>query len=378
MIGAVSTAVLVGVFALVALRPPMPRHSSPFNLRFAVAWIICELPLLGMLWLAVGTWSTLSRPQTDEVLWWVVAAITAVDVAVLVQLLARMRKARPALAEAFAETFGAGDPPLATPPQWWRIVLVPYLSWRHDVRRIPNVRYGPSDRGHRLDVYLPRRPVSSGAPVLVYLHPGGFVMGSKKLGGHPLLRRFAAHGWVCVTADYRLRGVGYAEQLADARAAIEWTRAHAPEWGGDPDTLFVAGGSAGAHLVATAALSGPEVSGVIGLYGYYGEVGGAGAGPSSPTELIGPDAPPFLIVHGSVDTLVLPGDARAFAESLAVVSTQPVVHAQIPGMHHNFDFFHSLRSHRIDDAIEHFARVIIDRESVADPSGRRGRDAARS
>ncbi|HET8929113.1 MAG TPA: alpha/beta hydrolase [Acidimicrobiales bacterium] len=376
--GATSTAVLVGVFAWLALRPPMPRHSSPFNLRFGVAWLICELPLLGMLWLAVGTWSTLSRPETDEALWWVVVVVVAFDVVVLVQLLARMRKARPTLAEAFAETFGPGDPPSATRPLWWRIVLVPFVSWRPDVRRIANLSYGPSRRGNRLDVYVPRRRRRAGAPVLVYLHPGGFVMGSKKLGGHPLLTRFAAHGWVCVTADYRLRGVSYADQLADARAAIEWARTHASEWGGDPDTLFVAGGSAGAHLVATAALSGTEVSGVIGLYGYYGEVGGAGTDPSGPAELIGPDAPPFLIVHGSVDTLVLPDDVRAFAEALDAVSTRPVVHAEIPGMHHNFGFFHSLRSTRIDDAIEHFARVIIDRESVATPSGRRGRDAARS
>lgn len=80
-----------------------------------------------------------------------------------------------------------------------------------------------------------------------------------------------------------------------------------------------------------AALSGTQVSGVTGLYGYYGSVGGSGPGPTSPQDCIDPDAPPFLVVHGARDTLVLPQDARGFADQLRAVSRQPVVYAELPG-----------------------------------------------
>jgi hypothetical protein len=57
--GFVTTVALVTALALVALRPPMPRHSSPWNLRFALGWLINEQPFLGVYWLAIGTVSTL-------------------------------------------------------------------------------------------------------------------------------------------------------------------------------------------------------------------------------------------------------------------------------------------------------------------------------
>ena len=50
-------------------------------------------------------------------------------------------------------------------------------------------------------------------------------------------------------------------------------------------------------------MTGSHVAGVIGLYGYYGGIG-AGPGPTSPQQVINPDAPPFFIVHGTLDTLV--------------------------------------------------------------------------
>ena len=93
---------------------------------------------------------------------------------------------------------------------------------------------------------------------------------------------------------------------------------------------------------------------MIPLYGYYGRAGGHGDPPSSPAAYVNRDAPPFFIVHGSRDTLVLPSDARTFAEALARQSTQPVAYAELPGAQHNFDLFHSLRFHAVIDAIEAF------------------------
>ncbi len=215
---------------------------------------------------------------------------------------------------------------------------------------------GPARRGNRLDVYVSRRH-RTGAPILVYFH-GSFVVGNKMLGARPLIYRLAAQGWVCVSAGRRLFRAGYFDQLADARAALAWVHDNADAYSGDSNAVFVAGGSAGAHLAATAALSGTEVRGVIGLYGYYGNVG-SGPGPTSPRDCINPDAPPFFIVHGALDTLVRHQEARAFADRLRAISRQPVVYAELPGANHNFDFFYSLRSHAVNDAIVRFAELTL-------------------
>jgi acetyl esterase/lipase len=353
-----STALIVALFALMALRPPMPRHSSPFNLQFALGWLINEQPFLGLWWLLAGTIGTLIAPQ-PQFLWWLVAGLAALDALLLARIAARARSARPALLAAFRAAYGSRGAPRYTRPAWWRITLVPIVAWRPAVRRIRNLRYGPARRGHRLDVYVSRRHRETAAPVLVYFH-GSFRMGHKLVGARPLIYRLAAQGWVCVSADRRLLGARYPDQLADARAALAWVRENAEAYGGDPGTVFVAGGSAGAHLAATAALSDAEVSGVISLYGYYGDADGPGPGLTSPLDCIHPDAPPFLIVHGALDTLVLREEARGFADQLRALSRQPVVYAELPGTQHNFDFFHSLRSHMVADAIVRFTELTLD------------------
>jgi acetyl esterase/lipase len=175
------------------------------------------------------------------------------------------------------------------------------------------------------------------------------------LGARPMLYRLAARGWVCISADRRLFRAGYADQLADARATLDWARANVENYGGDPDTMIVAGGSAGANLASTAALTGAGVRGVIGLYGYYGSVGPG----TEPLGGVHPDAPPFLIVHGALDTLVLHQEARRFADGIRAVSRQPVVYAELPGAQHNFDFFHSVRSHAVVDAVIRFVELTV-------------------
>lgn len=359
MSGALTTAALVGLFAAVALRPPLPRRSTMFNLQFGLGYLINEQPWLGLWWLLSGTLGTLARPVVDSALWWLVVAVAALDVAGLAALALRAGSARPVLRAALEEGFGPGAGPRATRPPWLRILFLPVIAWRPDVRRVRNRRYGPSRRGHRLDLYVSRGRRSDGtAPVLLYLHPGGFRIGTKMLGGHPLLYRLAARGWVCLSADYRLWRVGHADQVADACAALAWARENVESYGGDPSALLVAGGSAGAHLAATAALRGEQVRGVIGLYGYYGPTGGAAEG-TSPADLVTPGAPPFLIVHGAIDTLVLATDVRRFVGRLQSVSEQPVAYAELPGTQHHFDFFHSRRIHAVTDAVARFAELTM-------------------
>jgi acetyl esterase/lipase len=69
---------------------------------------------------------------------------------------------------------------------------------------------------------------------------------------------------------------------------------------------------------------------------------------------IHPDAPPVLIVHGDLDTLVPVAEARRFYEALKAASRAPVVYAEIPGAQHAFELFPSLRTELTLAGVERF------------------------
>jgi len=113
--------------------------------------------------------------------------------------------------------------------------------------------YGPHER-HRLDIF--RKPETNGAPMLVYVHGGGFVMGDKRSPDLPFydnVGRFAArYGMVGVTLTYRLAPAStWPSGPDDMALAVEWLRANAAQHGGDPDRIFLIGQSAGAVHVAS-------------------------------------------------------------------------------------------------------------------------------
>lgn len=99
-----------------------------------------------------------------------------------------------------------------------------------------------------LDVYAPRE--GKGHPVLFWIHGGGWQHGDKaEVNAKP--QAFVERGWVFVSTNYRLLPEAPIGQMAaDVAKALRWTRDHAREYGGDPDTLFVMGHSAGAQLAA--------------------------------------------------------------------------------------------------------------------------------
>ena len=159
-----------------------------------------------------------------------------------------------------------------------------------------------------------------------------------------MIGHLVSRGMVCASANYRLRPhVGYDEQLADARAAIEWVRSHAPEYGGEPDRIFLVGSSAGAYLSVDAVNAGTKgIAGIVGRYGWYG-----GLKPERPQ-------PPILVIHGENDLLVPPSHAREFVERMRAGSSQPVEYVELPGGHHDFDLYESIRSNAVSIAVARF------------------------
>ncbi len=120
-----------------------------------------------------------------------------------------------------------------------------------------------------LDVYEPIRPEGCPpAPVMVYVHGGGWRRGDKANQVDDKVDWFTSAGWVLVSVNYRLSPVAipadsaeldpervrYPDHNEDVAAAVAWVYAHAPEIGADTDAVSLMGHSAGATIAASIAV----------------------------------------------------------------------------------------------------------------------------
>jgi acetyl esterase/lipase len=350
------TLFVIGGFTLIALRPP-PRPRVLAQLAYLMGLTVNEVPHLAAgLPLAVATAQAIIAGDLGLDGSSLVAVVAAAVVAAgLVTVARRGLRAWPAVTTGLTE---AGRAVPDRRPGWaWRTLLTPFPFRPRQVVRIADVPYG-DHRRQRLDVYH-RRDSPQGGPVLVYLHSGGYYSGGKHREGRALLHRLAARGWVCVSADYRLRpSAGFEDHLADARDVIAWARASAGEYGSDPERVVMAGSSAGAHLASLLALeSGTGVAAAICLSGYYGRYYGRDdteATVSTPFALPMDDAPAWFVAHGDHDTWTPVDAARRLAAQLRRTSRNPVVYVELPGGQHGFDLWSSWRYSAVIRGIEAF------------------------
>ena len=147
------------------------------------------------------------------------------------------------------------DPPFAKALYAPLLVDAPRVS-----RVLRDLGYG-DDARHRLDLYLPDglpddlpdAPAAS-APVVVFLHGGGFIRGDKaerEQVGH----FFARHGVLAIVPNYRLGPTHqWPAGAEDVSAVLAWARLQVAAHGGNPDHIVLAGESAGAAHVAAATL----------------------------------------------------------------------------------------------------------------------------
>jgi acetyl esterase/lipase len=393
-----------------AFRPSRRWHL--LWVSFFAAWFTGELALWHLAWQAVGAAAFVAAGALGHWAGWVGLAVTLVSWVGLVRLFLEARASAAVIDATLSTDLGLEDAPLERRVPLRQLVAPLYLRDRR-VERVRNLAYGPAGRRNRLDVYRPTGGPDRPAPVLLQVHGGAWVVGSKEQQGLPLMLEMAASGWVCVAANYRLSPrARWPEHLVDLKRAVAWIRGHIAEFGGDPTRVHVTGGSAGGHLAAMLALTAGEprfqpgfedvdtrVVSCVPFYGVYDLTtlfdavrGGArlqrlGArfqrlfmGTSlaeapeafrdaSPIAWVRPDAPPFFVVHGEADNLVPVAQARAFVAALRAVSAAPVCYAEIPGASHAFDVFHSVRT---ANAV-HGVRLFLEHVDRARPRG--GADA---
>jgi arylformamidase len=130
-------------------------------------------------------------------------------------------------------------------------------------RVVRDLRYaedaGVGASAQSLDLYLPAGAATAcdPAPVVVYVHGGGFQRGDKRaVADKPAV--FNDEGWAFASVNYRLvgdpaagRGGGaYPRAEDDVARAVAWLRDHAGDYGLDPDRAVLLGHSAGAFLVS--------------------------------------------------------------------------------------------------------------------------------
>jgi acetyl esterase/lipase len=199
-----------------------------------------------------------------------------------------------------------------------------------------DIAYGPG-ADHTLDVYTPSSSCPN-MPVIVFFFGGGWTDGNRGLYRF-VGAALARHGAIVVIPNYRLYpDVRFPAFMDDAAAAVAWTHTHGAAYGGDPDHIFLMGHSAGGHIAALLALdtrylvaagvSPGAIAGVIGLAGPYdflplrSPTTRAIFGPPSlqhraqPINFVTRAAPPMLLMTGTADETVDPGNTTRLAARL--------------------------------------------------------------
>ena len=122
---------------------------------------------------------------------------------------------------------------------------------------VPLVGAGGLEGGDYLTLNIWAPVDAEKAPVMVWIHGGGFVVGSKDASAQDG-SEFAKSGVVCVAINYRMgidgflpiRGVPTNLGLRDMLFALRWVQDNIAQFGGDPSNVTVFGESAGAMAIA--------------------------------------------------------------------------------------------------------------------------------
>ena len=212
-----------------------------------------------------------------------------------------------------------------------------------DVRIEKDVEYLGQGRAEKADLYLP--PILETGkkyPGIVIIHGGGWTGGDKAAAREINIgTTLASRGYVCMSINYQLASPShptFPANIQEAKLAVRWLRKNAARLQLDAEHIGAIGGSAGGHLTALLAVSGPEVGldpeqdsqfscriqAAVPMYPHCASTweGGVPAEPytslpmfskplaeapklwdsACPAKQLSQDDPPLLILHGTADT----------------------------------------------------------------------------
>ena len=231
-----------------------------------------------------------------------------------------------------------------------------------------DVIYGEENNPkHVLDLFVPTATSSNSPRLLIFIHGGSWVQGSKSQLPEILIQELAGkQGFAVASINYRLVKDGkdrYPAQLEDVQLAIDFLVEQAEGYGYRGDELTLMGGSAGAHLAMLYTYGFDQkkrVKSVINLFGPT-DLSDKDARPDGSeadqiiTNFLGtPDhlapiavsaspiyylhaesAVPTLTFHGQADSLVIVSQATKLHQRLDAlgVPSQLVIY---PGEDHGF------------------------------------------
>lgn len=264
-----------------------------------------------------------------------------------------------------------------------------------------DIQYGTLPE-QKLDLYLPDDGEGPW-PAIFYVHGGGWMFGTKRLGAITCIIDAIKHGFAVIAPDYRLApAVTFPEYVYDIKTAVRWARAHADQYGLDPTRFGMIGDSAGGHITLMMGYTGghPEYEGeeygwagessavqaICDLYGpsdlsvdqtvWYRESGVkrfpyAGKDPGyepmfgtghkgllkliSPISFVVPDIPPTMILQGYIDGIVAYQHSELLAEKIRRVCGEDRVDYRLyPDRNHSDGAF--LKEESVGEIIAFFEK----------------------
>ena len=205
------------------------------------------------------------------------------------------------------------------------IALLACMMFQHVDNDIVYTTMG--DKKLMLDAY---RPATPNKTVVITVHGGEYVNGSKGGQTAEVCRYLANRGFTCFDIDYRLqKDVGndlskvLAASVSDTVEAFHWVETNCRSYGGDPNRISILGISGGAVTAMTAAYSKN-----VGVHACVDIAGGL-FGQQSDIKM---GDPPLLIIHGLNDKVISIGLARAI-QNRAIRQKVPVRFIQHNGGH---------------------------------------------
>jgi acetyl esterase/lipase len=247
-------------------------------------------------------------------------------------------------------------------------------------RVTPNVVYHvANNHENKLDLYVPAN-ASGPVPVLMMIHGGGWVLGTKEA---QLLRAmpYLEMGWAVVNVTYRLVQVSRAPAaVEDCLCALQWIAQNAERYNFDLSRIVTTGNSAGGHLALTTGMvpastglgrectsgsfSGPpttpsvKVAAIINWYGIT-DVADLMHGPNtkgyavqwlgglanradiarltSPLTYVREGLPPVLTIHGDADPIVPYQHGVRLHQALEGAGVASELHTVAGGGHGGFN-----------------------------------------